>query len=132
MCVEDHEIEWLVDIAYALHMTRRLEYLHEFKVIIHGGHVTFGNDGNRTICGYGVLTNGIFSFQRVSYDERLKHNLISVGQLCKAGHSVEFDDEYKSIMTKYTSRCLIKSKDAEKMFPLDISLVISKPQPCVL
>ena len=44
--------------------------------------------------------NGNFSIQRVAYVEGLKHNLISVGQLCKAGHRVEIDDEYKYMMTK--------------------------------
>ncbi|XP_023756124.1 uncharacterized protein LOC111904606 [Lactuca sativa] len=101
---EDHELEWLIDSACSLHMTGMLEYLCDFKAVTNGGHVTFGNDANITIQGYGVLTNGNFSIQRVTYVEGLKHNLISVGQFCKAGHRVEFDEEYSYIMTKDRSR----------------------------
>lgn len=89
-------------------MIGRLEYLPDFKAVTHGDHVIFGNNENGTIRGYGVLKNGNFSIQRVAYIEGLKYNLITVGQLCKVGHRVEFDDEYSYIMKKDRSRCLIK------------------------
>lgn len=40
------------------------------------------------------LRNGNFSNQRVIYVEGLKHNHISGGQCCNAGHHIEFDGEY--------------------------------------
>lgn len=96
------------------------------------GHVTFRNNANGTIRGYGVLTTGNFSIQRVVYVEGLKHNLIGVGQLCKACHRVEFDNEYCYIMTSDRNTCLIKSKVERIIYPLDVSLIIGKPQICFL
>ena len=108
-------------------MTGRLEYLRDFRPICNGGNVTFGNNANGIIRGYDVLTTGNFSIQKVAYVESLKHNLISVGQLCKVGHRVEFDDQFCYIMTNDRSTCLIKSRFEGTMYPLDISLIIGKP-----
>lgn len=113
-------------------MNGRLEYLRDFKSITGGGHVTFGNDANGTICGYGVLITGSFSSQQLAYVDGLKHNLISVRQLCKVGHYVEFDDKYCYIMTKDQETCLIKSKIEGTMYPINVSLIIGRPQLCFL
>lgn len=64
--------------------------------------------------------------------DELTHNLISVGQLYKAGHCIVFDDEYSHIMKKDKEKCIIKSKATGTIFPLDISLVIGKPYLCFL
>lgn len=77
ICKEEEEEEWLIDSACSLHMTGRLEYLLDFRQINSSGLVTFGNNENGIISGYGVLTMGSFSIQRVAYVEGLKHNLIS-------------------------------------------------------
>lgn len=66
------------------------------------------------------------------YVDGLKHNLISVGELCKVGHHVKFDDKYCYIMTSYRETCLINSKAEGTMYPLYVSLIISKPQLCFL
>ena len=71
----------MIDSAYSRHMTGRLDYLRDFKPVSEGGFVTFRNDANGKIMGYGVLTNGNFTIRRVAYVHVLKHNLISVGQL---------------------------------------------------
>ena len=75
-------------------MTGRLEYLRDFRPICNVGNVTFRNNANRIIQVYVVITTRNSSIQMVAYVEGLKHNLISVGQLCKAVHRVEFDDDF--------------------------------------
>lgn len=92
MCEEDHEEKWLIDTACSLHMTGKLDCLRNFRLVFGGGHITFGNNENRIIRGYGVLTTGSFSILRVAYVEGLKHNLFGVSQLCKAVHRVEFEN----------------------------------------
>ena len=79
ICEEEHEIKWSIDSSCSLHMTGVLEYLCNFKVVSHGGHITFWNDDNGKIQLDGVLTNGNFSIQRVAYVEDLKLNIICVG-----------------------------------------------------
>lgn len=60
MYEEDHEEEWLINTTCSLNMTRRLEYIRNIKPVTSGRHVTFGNNANVTIQGYGVLTTGSF------------------------------------------------------------------------
>ena len=97
LCAEQQDIEWMMDSACSLHMTGRLDYLRDFMPVSEGGFVTFGNDANGKIMGYGVLTNGNFTIRRVAYVHCLKHNLISVWQLCNTGHRVEFDRGFSYI-----------------------------------
>ena len=42
MCMDEQEEERLIDNAYSLHMTGRLEYNRDFRPISGGGHITFG------------------------------------------------------------------------------------------
>ncbi|KAI3723557.1 hypothetical protein L2E82_35214 [Cichorium intybus] len=91
---EEQDDEWLIDSACSMHMTGRLEFLRDYKEVNFGGYVTFGNDANGIIKGYGVLINGNFIIQKVAYVLGLKHNLISVGQLVSTGLRVEFDSEF--------------------------------------
>ena len=132
MCEEDHDNEWLIDSACSLHMTGRIEFLRDFKSVHSGGFVTFGNDSNGIIKGYGAITNGNFTIRKVAFVEGLKHNLISVGQLCDTGHRVEFDSKHSYILSEDRSKCYATSKKRGTMFPLDISLMIGKPQLCLL
>ena len=82
--------------------------------------------------GYGVLTNGNFSIRRVAYVHGLKHNLISVGQLCNTGHRVEFDRGFSYIWNKSRTTCLATSPNKGTMYPLQIQMIIEKPILCLL
>ncbi|GJX36756.1 hypothetical protein Tco_0248313 [Tanacetum coccineum] len=59
----------------------------EFK----GGYVAFGNDskGGR-ISGKGTIKTSCLDFEKVSYVEELKFNLLSVSQICDKKHNVLF------------------------------------------
>ncbi|KAI3510737.1 hypothetical protein L1887_17870 [Cichorium endivia] len=129
---EEQDDKWLIDSACSMHMTGRLELLRDYREVNFGGYVTFGNDANDIIKGYGVLTNGNFTIQKVAYVLRLKHNLVSVGQLVSTGLRVEFDNEFSCIMTGTRDRCLVKSLKQLNMFPLDISMFLRKPRLCLL
>ena len=132
MCVNQKDIDWLLDSGCSMHMTGRLDYLRDFKPIKQGGFVTFGNDENGTIMGYGILTNGEFTVRRVAYVHGLKHNLISVKQLCNVGHRVEFDRGYSYIWNEARTICLATSKCNGNMYPLNIQMILGKPQVCFL
>ena len=64
-----------------MHMTRQKDFLRDLKLSPNVGYVTYRNNSNSQICGYGTLTNGNFSISHVAYVADLKHNLISVAQL---------------------------------------------------
>ncbi|GJZ62297.1 hypothetical protein Tco_0618434 [Tanacetum coccineum] len=65
--------------------TRQLSDFKEFK----GGYVAFGNDpkGGR-ITGKGTIKTSCIDFEKVSYVEELKFNLLSVSQICDKKHNV--------------------------------------------
>ena len=57
-------------------MTGTKEELREFRSLKDGGCVKYGNNSYGTIKGYGMITNGEFSIQKVAFVEGLQHNLI--------------------------------------------------------
>ncbi|GKG54708.1 hypothetical protein Tco_0560363, partial [Tanacetum coccineum] len=63
----------------------KLSDFKEFK----GGYVAFGNDskGGR-ISGKGTIKTSCLDFEKVSYVEELKFNLLSVSQNCDKKHNV--------------------------------------------
>ncbi|GJZ74544.1 hypothetical protein Tco_0639009, partial [Tanacetum coccineum] len=63
-------------------MTGDKDKLSDFKEF-KGGYVAFGNDskGGR-ISGKGTIKTSCLDFEKVSYVEELKFNLLSVSQIC--------------------------------------------------
>ena len=124
---EDKDATWYIDSGCSLHMTGRLDFLRDYKLCADGGYVTFGNDANGIIRGYGILTNRNFTIQKVAFVAGLKHNLISVAMLTDAQNRVEFDDEHNYVMTKDRSKCLVRSNRNRNMYPLDLNLFVGRP-----
>ena len=82
---------WYLDSGCSRHMTRdktkfaKLELKEE-------GFVTYGDNNKGRIRGSGVISNGSsFSIKNVLLVEGLKHNLISISQLCDKGFKVMFE-----------------------------------------
>ena len=59
------------------------------------GLVSFGNDNSTKIIGEGTVRigNNNEKAQNVLLVEDLKHNLLSVSQMCDQGHKVTFDSQ---------------------------------------
>ncbi|KAI3684879.1 hypothetical protein L6452_34106 [Arctium lappa] len=55
-----------------------------------GPTVTFGDNSRGSTKGYGTLSNGSITFNKVAYVEGLMHNLLSISQLCDLGFYVIF------------------------------------------
>ena len=80
---------WYVDSGCSRHMTGELRLLIEFMKC-DGGYVNFAGAKGGHISGKGKVTNGKITLEGVNYVEELKHNLMSVSQICDKGHSVHF------------------------------------------
>ncbi|GKD40454.1 hypothetical protein Tco_1260661, partial [Tanacetum coccineum] len=78
----------------------KLSDFKEFK----GGYVAFGNDskGGR-ISGKGTIKTSCLDFEKVSYVEELKFNLLSISQICDKKHNVLFTDKECLILTPKVS-----------------------------
>ncbi|KAJ9556902.1 hypothetical protein OSB04_011516 [Centaurea solstitialis] len=77
--------------------SRVLLLLRCFLTLVSKGPiVTFGGNGKGQTHGFGTLINGVTSFKRVACVKGLKHNLLSISQLCDKDHKVTFSKDYKS------------------------------------
>ncbi|KAL4564910.1 hypothetical protein LXL04_028986 [Taraxacum kok-saghyz] len=133
MYEEQYDSQWYIDSGCSRHMTGRKEQLRDFRNLKDGGRVKFGNNHTAEIKGYGKITNGEFTINRVAYVEGLKHNLISVSQLVVGtGLKITFDDEGSVIEDKKTKNVILKSERKGEMFPLDMTPIIGKPSICLL
>ncbi|KAI3672777.1 hypothetical protein L6452_38877 [Arctium lappa] len=88
---------WYLDSGCSRHMTGDKELLSSFKAKS-GGVDTFGDNMQGHIKGYGELSRGNVSVSMVAYVDGLKHNLISISQLCDHGFDVKFQRKYCSLL----------------------------------
>ncbi|GJR60550.1 ribonuclease H-like domain-containing protein [Tanacetum coccineum] len=99
----------------------KLSDFKEFK----GGYVAFGNDpkGGR-ITGKGTIKTSCIDFEKVSYVEELKFNLLSVSQIYDKKHNIQlskFDAIQKlSDMNSTTAKENQKGKGPDWMFDLEL------------
>ncbi|XP_052625928.1 uncharacterized protein LOC128132950 [Lactuca sativa] len=123
---------WYIDSGCSKHMTGNRNYLRDFKPIQTNQDVTFGNNMKAKIKGYGNITNGNFTIKKVAFVDDLKHNLISVSQLCDNNLEVLFTKQRSLIMDAKTKDVIVDSDRAGNMYPLDMDLIYGKPDICLL
>ena len=100
---ERYDPTWYMDSGCSRHMTGRRECLRNFQSIDNGGVVRTADSSRCPLLGYGSITNGPVTIERVAYVEGLQHNLISISQLVVGtGNQVTFDDDGSRIIRKQT------------------------------
>ena len=73
-----------------------------------GGTVTFGDDSKGTIIGIGNIKIGASPLiENVVLVDGLKHNLLSISQLCDRGLKVVFDESSCKIFDCKTNDCIL-------------------------
>ncbi|KEH17454.1 hypothetical protein MTR_0014s0300 [Medicago truncatula] len=81
---------WYLDNGCSRHMTGDMSCFLTFEKK-DGGLVTFGNNDKGKIRGKGTIDNpNSAKIENVQYVEGLKHNLLSISQLCDSGFEVVF------------------------------------------
>ncbi|GJV71010.1 putative ribonuclease H-like domain-containing protein [Tanacetum coccineum] len=110
------------------------EDLKDYAIIDSGcsvrGYVAFGNDskGGR-ISGKGTIKTSCLDFEKVSYVEELKFNLLSVSQICDKKHNVLFTDKECLILSpkfKFVDEDLVILRAPRKndVYSLDLKNII--------
>nr|KAJ0227041.1 hypothetical protein LSAT_V11C100046250 [Lactuca sativa] len=109
---------WYLDSGCSRHMTGSKSLLEDY-VQKTGTSVTYGDNGKGFTKGYGNIKCNNVVFQNVSYVKGLKHNLISISQLCDADYEVHFTKkEGKVINTdKNISLSKISNQDLVRGLP---------------
>jgi hypothetical protein len=85
---------WYVENGFSKHMTGDKD---KFLTLLkeRDGPVSFGNDDLAKIIGNGtiIIENNNTKAENVLLVEDMKHNLLSVSQMCDQGHKVTFDSQ---------------------------------------
>ncbi|GJW45470.1 retrovirus-related pol polyprotein from transposon TNT 1-94 [Tanacetum coccineum] len=97
---------WYLDSGYSRHMTRVKQYLHRYSKDL-GPKVVFGDDSLGDTEVYGSVNYNRITFTRVAYVNCLKHNLISISQLCDANFKVLFTKTQGTIFNQNDEVVLI-------------------------
>lgn len=78
-------------------------------VAYEGGSVTFGDNNKGLIKGIGIVGKTLSqAINDVYYVEGLKHNLLSISQLCDKGNHVEFETNLCHIVNTETRELVCK------------------------
>ncbi|GJU86290.1 putative reverse transcriptase domain-containing protein [Tanacetum coccineum] len=126
---EDLKDYAIIDSGCSGSMTGDKDKLSDFKEF-KGGYVAFGNDskGGR-ISGKGTIKTSCLDFEKVSYVEELKFNLLSVSQICDKKHNVLFTDKECLILSpkfKFVDEDLVILRAPRKndVYSLDLKNII--------
>jgi hypothetical protein len=86
--------DWYVDSGCSKHMTGDKNIFITLKKE-RDGSVSFGNDNSTKIIGKGTVKLGSkdAKAENVLLVENMKHNMLSVSQMCDQGHRLIFDSE---------------------------------------
>ena len=87
-------------------MTGDSTLLTEFKKRA-GPSITFGDDSKGFTMGYGLISNGNVIIDEVALVDGLKHNLLSISQLCDKENSVTFNSEACVVTCKKSNKVVL-------------------------
>ncbi|KAL8121454.1 hypothetical protein AgCh_018256 [Apium graveolens] len=93
----------VLDSGCSGHMTGYKSLLSEFEEKV-GPSVSYGDGNLGKILGYGKIKVGNVIIENVALVAGLKHNLISVSQICDRGYHVNFYEEHCEIVSKSDGR----------------------------
>lgn len=85
-----------------------------------GPPVIFGDNGKGSTEGYGFITNGAVKIMKVGYVNGLKHNLISISQLCDAKFSVNFN-EFRGTVTDRNGKIVLVAPRNKNLYRVDMN-----------
>ena len=92
---------WYIDSGCSKHMTRDASKFTHISPK-NSGHVTYGDNNKGRILGIiKIGTNSSTFIENVLLVDGLKHNLLSVSQLCDKGYLVSFDSHNCVIENKH-------------------------------
>ena len=114
--------KWYIDSGCSKHMTgdaSKFTHISPKK----SGHVTYGDNNKGRILGVGKIgTNSSNSIENVLLVEGLKHNLLSVSQLCDKGYLVSFDSQKCLIEHKHDINIKHVGHRVNNVYMIDLSI----------
>ena len=103
MYLEVNDGHWYIDSGCSRHMTGQESQSKSLK-FKEGGEVAFGGNGKGKIIGIGNIGNSTSNcIENVLLVKSLKHNLLSISQLCDRGYKVNFKASHCAVIDKTTN-----------------------------
>ncbi|KAI3752823.1 hypothetical protein L2E82_24860 [Cichorium intybus] len=109
---------WYLDSGCSRHMTGYKSLLEDF-VKKNGPVVTYGDNSHGQTKGYGTIRCKSVQFSNVSYVKGLKHNLISISQLCDADYDACFNKKEGNIINA-AKEVVLSAKSCDNICILDM------------
>ena len=105
--------------------------VHQFSYLVHKakGYVTYGDNTKGKILGVGIVgTPPSIQIEDVLYVEGLKHNLLSISQLCDRGFKIKFNKDECLIMDEATNEVKLKGIRSNNIFMITLDDLSMKVQ----
>ena len=109
-----------MDSGCSRHMTGDLTLLTEFEESV-GPSIIFGDDNKGYTMGYGLISKDNAIIDSDAIVDGLKHNLLSISQLCDKGNEVWFTKEACVISDKTTWNILFTGKRKGNVYVADFN-----------
>nr|KYP31141.1 hypothetical protein KK1_048850 [Cajanus cajan] len=120
-CLRAKSLLWYLDSGCSRHMTGEPSKFSSMK-LKNEGFVTYGDNNKGRILGHGNIGNSssLTLIENVLLVEGLKHNLLSISQLCDKGFKIEFDNTCFLICDKKTKEIRFIGKIIDNIYMLDL------------
>jgi len=118
--IENHHM-WYLDSGCSKHMIG--DKTNFFNLLLkQEGHVTYGDNNKGKILRRGTIGDkNTFLIHDVLFVEGLKHNILTISQLCDKGYQVTFKPNMCEIRLTKSQKVLLIGKRNNNVYLLDIS-----------
>ena len=96
-----------------------------------GPNITFGDDSKGYIVGYGLISKENVIIEEVALVEGLKHNLLSVSQLCDKGNNVLFTTEACIVSKKKNNEVVLTGYRKGNVYLADFNSTKAESMTCL-
>ena len=132
MCLKATSGLWYLDSGCSKHMTgdaSKFLWIKPSK----GGNVVFGDNNKGKIIGIGsVGKDSSNSIDDVSLVTLLKHNLLSISQLCDKGNRVIFEPKECVLQRMIDNEIILRGKRIDNVYMVDLDNASSKFAKCLM
>ena len=133
MCLQaKSKDQWYLDSGCSRHMTGDKTQFTFLKPK-DGGLVTFGDNGKGKIEGIGVIgKNSLTSIEHVLFVQGLKHNLLSISQLCDKGYRVIFESSHCLVVDINNNKTKFIGTRQGNVYKVDLNDLVSQNIKCLV
>ncbi|XP_074301279.1 uncharacterized protein LOC141632652 [Silene latifolia] len=122
---------WYLDSGCSRHMTGNRNQFLSLSAY-DGGNVTFGDNKKGEVIGIGKVGKSLsHSIDDVLLVKGLKHNLISISQLCDKGNKVEFHANLCYVIKESTNEIVLQGKRVNNIYVADLGSIPRETIKCL-